>query len=434
MIEKDFVKKVLLNMNYDSSKTLNENLQSLINESTTLTYTCDRDYELDTAGRNYWALKGTTFYANNKEISNYRCDGKCPGPKCCAFGKVQYVGLTPWSSPNWVWIAYACSELSFADIGSAKQALINAIVPLYGWDITNSSLSSKLNAKFCRSAIDVDPEYIDLSNMEIILEPTYDTESGKLKTDKPITPKKPEVPKKTQEEINKEILARTDADQVAPRLYATSLGYNDWKSYQEQFCCPTYNENKSEHIKCNQNIAKAMKQGWKPGDGIPEGMRSTYCKGESLVSSDEVVIDNGTGKGIEGTGEGTYVNLSDGDKEALFAGETDPYFKDLKPEETIWEPEFVGGESKFKTWFDENFSYPKKALRKKQHGVSEISFIVNTDGSLSNFSVVRGSGYQELDNYAIELLKKMPNWNPSTKDGVKIQSLVTLPIEFELPE
>ena len=205
--------------------------------------------------------------------------------------------------------------------------------------------------------------------------------------------------------------------------------------YQEQFCCPTVQENKTEHIKCNQNIAKAMKQGWKPGDGIPDGMRSSYCKGEESISSDEVAIDNGTGTGIEGTGEGTYVNLSDeGSTEALFAMETDPYFKDLKPEETIWEPEFVGGESKFNTWFEENFLYPKQALRKKLTGVSEISFIVNVDGTLSDFTVLRGSGQKILDDYAIELLKTMPNWNPATKSGVKIQSKVTLPIEFNISD
>jgi len=249
-----------------------------------------------------------------------------------------------------------------------------------------------------------------------------------------VTPKKPEQPKKTQEEINKEILARDDAHLVAPRLYASSLGYKDWKSYQEQFCCPTKEENPTENMNCNQNITRAMKyHNWKPGDGVPEGLRSSYCKGEETTSSDEVAIDDGTGTGVEGTGEGTYVNLSDeGSTEGLFAFETDPYFKDLKPDETIWKPEFVGGESKFNTWFDENFLYPKTALRKKQHGVSEISFVVNADGTLSNFEVVRGSGYKELDDYAIELLKTMPDWSPSTKDGVKIQSQVTLPIEFEL--
>jgi TonB family protein len=430
-MEKDFVKRVLLNMRYDSSKTLNENLNLLITESQkkTLTYTCDKDYELETAGRNYWAVDGTTFYENGNRIRNYRCEGKCPGPNCCAYAQVQYVGLTSWSSPNWVYIAYVCSERNFRDLGNSNEELISTIFLTRGGEITNSSLESKLNRVFCRSAIEVEPDYIEIDFENITIErPTEYEESGKLKTDKtsPST--------KTQEEINKEILARNDADQVAPRLYASSLGFKDWKQYQEQFCCPTVKENKSEHIKCNQNIAKAMKQGWKPGDGVPEGMKSSYCKGEESISPDDVVIDNGTGTGVEGTGEGTYVNLSDTGKESLFVGETDPYFKDLKPEENIWKPEFVGGESKFNTWFDENFLYPKTALRKKQHGVSEISFVVNTDGSLSNFELVRGSGYRELDDYAIELLKTMPNWNPSTKDGVKIQSQVTLPIEFTLPE
>lgn len=433
MIENEFVKKVLLNMRYDSSKTLNENVQSLINEtqSKNLIYTCEKEYELETGGRNYWAVKNTKFYENGYSVKfgMSDCDGKCPGPKCCSYAQVQYVGLTPWSSPNWVYIAYVCSLRQFKDVGSSKDMLMSAIFLNRGYDITNYELEGKLNKFFCRSAIEVpdDEIYIDVSNLLLDI-PTEDLISGKYKTDKA------QAPKKSQEEINKEILARNDADKVAPRLYASSLGYKDWKHYQEQFCCPTAQENKPEHIKCNQNIAKAMKQGWKPGDDIPEGMRSSYCKGEAEVSFDEVIIDNGTGKGVEGEGEGTYVNLTGGDVEGLFAAETNPYFKDLKPEETIWEPEFVGGDSKFNTWFEENFLYPKQALRKKLTGVSEISFIVNVDGTLSDFTVLRGSGQKILDDYAIELLKTMPNWNPATKSGVKIQSKVTLPIEFNISD
>ncbi len=432
MIENELIKKILLSMKYDSSKTLNENEELLLKESTSITWTADRDYDLDTTGPNYTLYKGAIFTSipdNSWVPKSYDSPhdsyySKCPGPNCVARGTgYSYMGY-----PRQLFFTCKPDSCSLYDVTS--MAIFDACT-------VNSTLESKLNAKFCRSAkeIDLSDAYIELSpEMIQSLKVQAADESGKVKT-KEVTPKKPEPPKKTQEEINKEILARNDADQVAPRLYASSLGYKDWKQYQEQFCCPTVQENKTEHIKCNQNIAKAMKQGWKPGDGIPEGMRSSYCKGEESISPDDVVIDNGTGTGIEGTGEGTYVNLSDeGSTEGLFAVETDPYFKDLKPEETIWKPEFVGGESKLKTWFDENFLYPKKALRKKQHGVSEISFVVNTDGSLSNFELVRGSGYRELDDYAIELLKTMPNWNPSTKDGVKIQSQVTLPIEFTLPE
>ena len=425
-------------MRYDSSKTLNENEELLLKESTSITWTADRDYDLETTGPNYTLYKGATFKSDpdnswipKSHDSNYDSYySKCPGPNCVARGTgYSYMGY-----PRQLFFSCKPDKCSLYDVTS--MAIFDACT-------VNATLESKLSAKFCRSAkeIELTNDYIEITpEMMQIFKVQADNESGKLKTKqvtpkKPEVPKKPEEPKKTQEEINKEILARNDADQVAPRLYAASLGHKDWKMYQEQFCCPTVQENKTEHIKCNQNIAKAMKQGWKPGDGIPDGMRSSYCKGEESISSDEVAIDNGTGTGIEGTGEGTYVNLSDeGSTEALFAMETDPYFKDLKPEETIWEPEFVGGESKFNTWFEENFLYPKQALRKKLTGVSEISFIVNVDGTLSDFTVLRGSGQKILDDYAIELLKTMPNWNPATKSGVKIQSKVTLPIEFNISD
>jgi TonB family protein len=426
MIENDIIKKVLLNMKYDSSKTLSEN-KTLINESSNITWVADRDYDLETTGFNYTLYKGAIFKAlpdntyvpmdyDSKQDSYY---SKCPGPDCLA------------STTVYTYMGYARNAIFTCKPDDC--VIYEPGVSILDSCLVNATLESKLRAKFCRNA-----EEIELNAKETFIELTpdllaqYKVDPGKLKTDK--ATKSQEQPKKTQDEINKEILARKDASQVAPRLYASSLGYKDWKSYQKQFCCPTYAENPAENAKCNENIGLAFKQGWKPGDGVPEGMKSSYCKGEEIPpSDDEVVIDDGTGQGIEGKGEGTYLDLSDGGKEGLFASKQDPYFKDLNPEETIWDAEFVGGDTKLNTWFEENFLYPKDALKKKQTGVCEITFIVNTDGSLSDFTILRSSGVTILDEYALELVKKMPNWNPSTKDGVKIQSKVTMPIEFNLP-
>jgi TonB family protein len=422
----EFVKKVLLNMKYDSTKTLSEN-KTLLNEASTISWVADRDYDLETTGFNYTLYKGATFKGvpDNTWVpkgygSNYDSYySKCPGPDCIAKSTAySYMGYVR----N---LLFTCKPDTCEIYDVTSMAIFDAC-------LVNETLLSKLRAKFCRNA-----EEIELNAKETFIELTpdllaqYKVDPGKLKTDKA---KSQEQPKKTQDEINKEILARKDASQVAPRLYASSLGYKDWASYQKQFCCPTYAENPAENAKCNENIGLAFEQGWKPGDGVPEGMKSSYCKGEETPTpSDEVVIDDGTGQGIEGEGEGTYLDLSNGGKEGLFVSKQDPYFKDLNPEETIWDAEFVGGETKLNTWFEENFLYPKQALKKKQSGVCEITFIVNTDGTLSDFTILRGSGVTILDDYALELVKKMPNWEPATKDGVKIQSKITMPIEFNLP-
>jgi TonB family protein len=434
--DNEFVKKVLLNMKYDSSKSLSEN-KSLLIEANTVTWTADKRYELDVD----WTMDykhiqpGFTMYSEGGQIGHWGVplDIKCPGPKCRARGRQIMKVLSDALAPTkYIDLIYYCPEIvEFKEYKSPMYVSFNGSSNM--WDAWNGTLNSKLSEKFCISAAQIEPEEIELGNFQIATDETPSSEynldtSGKYKTQKA-----QEQPKKTQDEINKEILARKDASQVAPRLYASSLGYKDWASYQKQFCCPTYAENPKENEKCNQNIGLAFEQGWRPGDGVPEGMKSHYCKGEVEFSSDEVIIDDGTGQGIEGEGEGTYLDLNDGGKEALFVSKEDPYFKDLHPEETIWDAEFVGGESKLKMWFEENFSYPKDALRKKQSGVCEITFIVNTDGSLSDFTILRGSGFVVLDNYALELVKKMPNWDPATKDGVKIQSKVTMPIEFNLP-
>jgi periplasmic protein TonB len=45
-----------------------------------------------------------------------------------------------------------------------------------------------------------------------------------------------------------------------------------------------------------------------------------------------------------------------------------------------------------------------------------IQFIINADGSCTDFTVVKGIGYG-CDEAAVEAFKKMPKWKPATING-----------------
>ncbi len=76
--------------------------------------------------------------------------------------------------------------------------------------------------------------------------------------------------------------------------------------------------------------------------------------------------------------------------------------------------------------------YSVEARKKKIQGTVYIQFIVEKDGSLTNFEVARSSGSEMLDNATIEHMKKMDNWKPGMQDGNPVRVSQVLPMKFKL--
>ena len=55
-------------------------------------------------------------------------------------------------------------------------------------------------------------------------------------------------------------------------------------------------------------------------------------------------------------------------------------------------------------------------------GLVGVSFIVNTDGSLTDIQIKR-SLHPALDEQVVQILKGMPKWNPALKNGKKVRSI-----------
>ncbi|HEY0652004.1 MAG TPA: energy transducer TonB [Chryseosolibacter sp.] len=86
------------------------------------------------------------------------------------------------------------------------------------------------------------------------------------------------------------------------------------------------------------------------------------------------------------------------------------------------EPEFPGGMKALGKYVDggKNHKYPKEARRNKVEGKVVVKFIINEDGSCSNFEVVQGIG-SGCDEAAVEAFKKMPKWNPALVNGKPVK-------------
>ncbi|MDD5569988.1 MAG: energy transducer TonB [Bacteroidales bacterium] len=94
-------------------------------------------------------------------------------------------------------------------------------------------------------------------------------------------------------------------------------------------------------------------------------------------------------------------------------------------------PEFKGGEeARFKFILD-NIKYPKDAKEMGIEGKVFISFIVEKDGSLSNFKILRGIG-GGCDEEALRVAKLMPKWIPGKQKGYAVRVILNMPIQFTL--
>lgn len=94
-------------------------------------------------------------------------------------------------------------------------------------------------------------------------------------------------------------------------------------------------------------------------------------------------------------------------------------------------PSFPGGEGALRDFISKNLRYPKFAKEKGIYGPVGVSFIVEKDGSLTDFIVTR-SVDPSLDKEAIRVLQSMPKWNPGKRDGQFVTVIEDMSVSFDL--
>lgn len=92
-------------------------------------------------------------------------------------------------------------------------------------------------------------------------------------------------------------------------------------------------------------------------------------------------------------------------------------------------PEFPGGRPSMMGYINENRRYPAEAYARGVEGRVTCSFVVNTDGSVSNVMVLRGVE-PTLNREAVRLLSKMPTWTPGKMSGQSVPVRVICAVPF----
>jgi periplasmic protein TonB len=107
-------------------------------------------------------------------------------------------------------------------------------------------------------------------------------------------------------------------------------------------------------------------------------------------------------------------------------GQTDKEDGDIIIDPVEYSASFPGGVDSLKSFIKRNLIQPTQ----KKTGRVFVSFVIDKDGTTSDFEIVRGLT-KECDEKALEVLKKMPKWTPGTQQGIQIRQRFVMPVVFE---
>ncbi|MBR1388137.1 MAG: energy transducer TonB [Prevotella sp.] len=94
-------------------------------------------------------------------------------------------------------------------------------------------------------------------------------------------------------------------------------------------------------------------------------------------------------------------------------------------------PEFPGGMPALFEFLSANMKYPKDAEQQKVEGQVIVTFVVETDGSVTEATVVK-KVFPSLDVEAVRMAMVMPKWTPGRQNGKVVRVKYALPINFKL--
>ena len=96
---------------------------------------------------------------------------------------------------------------------------------------------------------------------------------------------------------------------------------------------------------------------------------------------------------------------------------------------------FRGGSPQdFRQWVQERIEYPQDALKEGVQGRVILSFVIRTDGTLTDIEVAK-SPDPRLSAEAVRIVESSPAdaWTPALKEGKPIDRKIHIPVEFRLP-
>jgi TonB family protein len=90
------------------------------------------------------------------------------------------------------------------------------------------------------------------------------------------------------------------------------------------------------------------------------------------------------------------------------------------------------GYNEFKRYLESSIRYPEEAIEKQIEGRVTVEFTIESNGTLTEFNVVRGIG-SGCDDELIRLIKDS-KWVPAKKNSVPVKDKAKVQLKFDLPK
>lgn len=94
-------------------------------------------------------------------------------------------------------------------------------------------------------------------------------------------------------------------------------------------------------------------------------------------------------------------------------------------------PQYPGGNYALENYINNHIRYPRSNLHNFQ-GRTNVSFVVNENGRITNAHIVGKKLGHGLDEEAVRIVSSMPYWKPGTVKGRAVKSRITLPVTFKV--
>lgn len=106
----------------------------------------------------------------------------------------------------------------------------------------------------------------------------------------------------------------------------------------------------------------------------------------------------------------------------------------VTPTSALSLPHFKGGNKAMCRYIKKTMVYPVNMKNQKISGTTVVQALVKADSTLDDIHVVSTSGYQELDDEALRIVKSFPKIVPATQSCEPIDFIVQIPVVFSIEE
>lgn len=158
---------------------------------------------------------------------------------------------------------------------------------------------------------------------------------------------------------------------------------------------------------------------------------------------------NGAYKGTDNVGLTEEGNYLDGNKNGIWKGTSDkgsyeeiyekgifksgkstlPNGKQIKYREIEQKPEFKKGMAEFFQYVNWSYKFPNEAQENGVRGKLYITFVVERDGSLTDYEFRNNLGYGTQEE-AVRVLNNCPKWIPGMQHGIPVRVKYTININL----